>query len=245
MDKKIKVGIIAVLAFFGLGFVINGLFDGLIESSLSKAAHVPVRVGSTRVDLWSQSIALRNLEALNPRGFKERRMLDVPLVAIHFDLPALGKGQLHLKEVRLHLKELSVVKNRDGRLNVNAVKADKAEREKTQQTGRKSKLVIDKLYLTIDRVVYKDFTGSEIPRVSSFEIGIQDRLYTNIENPSVLVGLVMFETLTRTTLSSLAHLELVDFKDQGSLALTEGFGFVKGGGKKVEKAAKGLLESIF
>ena len=245
MNKKLKIGLITALVILGFCLASNGFFDRLVESSLSGVAHVPVRVGSARVNFLSQSITLRNIVVRNPGGFKEKQMLDVPLVAIRFDLSALGRGELHLKEVRLHLRELTVIKNKDGRLNVDAVKADKAEREHARKSGRSSKLVIDGLYLTVDRVVYKDFSVSDPPRVYNFDIGIRDRLYTHIENPSVLFGLIMFETLTRTTLSSLAHLDLVDFKDQASLALYKSLGFVKGGTQKAGKAAKGLLESLF
>src|SRR3989338_3220226 len=140
MNKKIKVLIGVVVVLLVLGWVKDGIFHSIIAASLSKAARVPVRIGSTRVSFMKTAIALKNIRLYNPRSFPEKLMIDATMVAIDFDLGALWKGRLHFEEVKLNLKEVVVVKNRDGRLNVDAVKPSaKEEKKKPAKPSREDR----------------------------------------------------------------------------------------------------------
>ena len=107
------------------------------------------------------------------------------------------------------------------------------------------KLMIDKLSLSIGKVVYKDYSqGGQQPQVQTFDINIQNREYRNIDNPSAIVSLVMFEALTRTSLSRLANLDLDSFKEGGIQALSKGLGVVSDGTDVVQNTTKQLLNLI-
>lgn len=229
-----------------LGAVKNTLIQNVLAGALSRAAHVPVKMSSVNMSFLSGSIRIKNLKVYNPRGFEDKLMLEVPQIYIVFDAGALLKKQMHFKEVDLDLKELVVVKSKDGRLNVNAVKPSEEEsrqiqQDKTKKTAQPPKLQIDKLSLSIGRVVYKDYSGGGAPAVQNFEIHMVKREYNNIHDPKVLVSLIMFEALTNTTLSRLANLDAGLFKDIGSLALKDGMGMVGEGKDALEGTAKKLL----
>jgi len=216
----------------------------MLEGGISKAAHVPVHIGSTHVGLLSSSINLKNIRVYNPKGFPERRMLDAPQLFIHFDLPAFFKSKVHFKQVRINLKELIVIKNRDGRLNVDAAKPTETERNKKEKAkpGKAPEFQIDELHLTIGRVVYKDYSAGPPPQVQTFEIGIQDRVFTNINDPTAVVSLVMFEALTRTTLSRLVNLDISVFKEGASDVLSKSLGLVGDGTGTIQDTAKNILK---
>ncbi len=247
MNRIIKIFVVIAAVLFVLSMTKNFLVQAAIETAVSKAAHVPVHIGSTHVGLIHTSIDLRDIRLENPRSFPERRMLEAPQVAIAFDLPAFFKGQIHFQEVKLNIRELVVIKNRDGNVNVNALKPSQEERSKPQQVqanGKAPVLQIDKLELTIGRVVYKDYSQGGEPITQNFDIDIQNRVYSNIHNPTEVVSLIMFEALTRTTLSRLANLDTGIFKEGASEVLTDGLGLMGDGAGKLESTAKGLL-SLF
>lgn len=239
MNKQVKVAIIVVVAIFGLMIIKNAFFQVAIGTALSKASHVPVRIGSTNVSLLSSSINLKNIKFLNPRHFPERLMMKIQQVFINFEPASLFRGQAHFEEVRLSVQEIIVIKNREGVVNVEAMKPKEGTGKKgaAPKEGKEMKIKIDKLYLTIGRVVYKDYSVGPTPKVEVFEIGLQNREYRNIENPTALVNLIMFEALTHTTLGRLANLDLGEFK-QGFL------GQLEGGPGAVEETARGIL-SLF
>ncbi len=248
MNKIIRLVVIIALLFVGVLFIKNSLFGAVISGALSKAAHVPVEIGSTNIRFLSSAITLKNIKIHNPRSFPDKILLDAPLVSIVFDPPAFFKGQLHFQEVRLNLKEIVVEKNKSGQLNVDAMKPRKEETQKARETKTSSKgapkLLIDNLYMTIGRVVYKDYSRGGEPLVQSFDINMQDKLYRNIDNPTSLMSLIMTETLTRTTLSHLANLDIGSFKEGASSILDNGFNALGDGSSGVEKKVKDIL-SLF
>src|SRR5262245_44005560 len=111
MQKVIKIVVIAAVVLFVLGVVKNTVAQTIVSGTLSNVAHVPVKIGSMKVGFLTSKIDIKKLRVYNPGGFPDKLMIDVPRIFIHFDPPALFKGQAHFKEVTLELKEMVVVKN--------------------------------------------------------------------------------------------------------------------------------------
>ena len=250
MKKIFKPILWVVIVVIVLGVAKNGVTQAVLTSAVSGAAHVPARIGSVNLSFISASIRIKNFRLANPAGFSEKQMMDIPQIFIDFDPKALFKGQAHFEEVRLDLKELVVVKNKEGKLNVDAVKPSAKDKKQSEEKakaasgGKPPKLHIDKLVLSIGQVVYKDYSGGGEPQIQSFNIDIKDREYDNIDNPQQIVSLVMFEELTRTSLSALANLDLGAFKEGGISALSKGLGAVTDGTDTVATTAKQLLGSL-
>ena len=244
MNKIWKLVGVVFAVLVGLTILKNTLTGMILSGALSKAAHVPVSIGSTDVRFSSASISLKNVHILNPSSFPERLLLDAPEVSISFDPMALTKGQAHFREVKLNLKELVVIKNRDGKLNLDAMKPASSEGagKPAGESGKMPKLLIDKLDLTIGRVSYKDYSGGGQPSVQTFNINMQNRTYTGIDNPTALVSLILFEALTRTTLSQIANLDPTIFKQGAMNVLNKGMGLVEGGTDSLKDSTKGILK---
>ena len=251
-SKPIKILLSVVAGVFVLSLMKNSIIQAVIEHSISSAAHVPVHIGRTQAKIFSTAIRLERLRVLNPKGFPEKVMVDAPLVSVDYELPPIFKGQVHFKEVNVNLKELIVIKNREGQLNVNAVKPtpkENAERKEKQNEIQKKKkpmkLKIDRLRLSIGRVVYRDYSGGgSSPTEQIFEVNMRDRVFTDIHDPAVVVNVVMFEALTRTTLSRILSLDTDMFKEGTMNVLSKGFGAVDKGSQTIEKTAEGIL-SLF
>lgn len=245
MNKIIRIVVIFAVLFAGAMFVKNSLFGAVLSHALSKAAHMPVTIGSTRIQFIAASITLKDVKIHNPRSFPDRILLDAPLVSIDFDPPSFFKGQLHFEEMRIHLKEVAVVKNKSGQLNVDIMKPRQEDKEKVKATKKSAKeskkLLIDKLYLTIGHVVYKDYSLGGEPMVQSFDINMQDKLYQNIDNPISLLSLIIKEAIMRTTISRLANIDLGAFKEGASGILGDGFDLLGDGTTGVETTVKDLF----
>ena len=250
MKKLIKLFVIAAIVVVGLGIVKNGIAQVILTSALSKAVHVPVKIKSVNLSFLSASINLKGMNVHNPSGFNDKLLAEIPHIFIDFEPGELLKGRAHFKEVRLDLKEMTVIKNKDGKMNVDSVKPSPTEKRTAKEkakpeTGDKPpKLMIDKLSLSIGRVVYKDYSAGGDPVVQVFDINIKDREYTNIDDPAAIVSLLMFEALTRTTLASLASLDVNAFKEGGIQALSKGLGVVGDGTDIIQNKAKELLNLL-
>ena len=248
MKNLVKVLLAIAALFLLMGLMKNVIAQNILTGAISAVAHVPVKAGGVEVRFSPASIRIKDLKVYNPSGFPDKLMLTMPQVFIDFVPGELLKGRAHLREVRLDLEELVVVRDSKGRLNVDAVKPTEHEKNEARQkakapAGQKApQLFIDKLSLSIGKVVYKDYsTGSAQPSVQTFDINIRNREFRNIDNPTAIVGLLMFEALTRTTLSRLVNLDVNAFKEGGIQALSKGLGLVNDGSEKVQNTTKQIL----
>ena len=250
MKKIVKLVLLIAVVLFALGVAKNALTQAILTSAISGATHVPVRMGGVNLSFLSASIRIKNLQVANPAGYSEKVMVDVPQIFIDFNPGALFKGKAHFEEVKLDLKELVVIKNKEGKLNVESVKPTDREKKESHQKakeaggGKATKLHIDKLSLSIGKVVYKDYSAGGEPSVETFDINIQNREYKDITDPSTVVSLVMFEALTRTSLSRLASLDIDSFKSGGIDALSKSLGVVSDGTDAAATTAKQILGAL-
>lgn len=217
----IAVGILVVLA------VLSAFKDLLIKSAVEKGVELVtglrLEVGAFRVGVFKNIISIKNLILFNPPVFKDRTMLDMPEIYVDYDMASFLGGKVHLREIRVHLKELVVVKNETGELNLNSLNVVKAQKEKippaekTQAAAGAPQIQIDSLRLKIGKAVYKDYSGGGEPSVKEFAVNI-DEIYTDIRDPYSLVSLIVVRSLSKTAISNLANFDINSLK--GAIADT-------------------------
>lgn len=246
MKKPVKIIIAIVVVLFVLSCFKNFLIQTAIGGGVSSAIHLPVSIGSTNASFISSSIKIKNFKLKNPGGFKDRVMVDAPLLFIDFDPSSIGKPKLRFEDVQLNLKEITIVKNAKGEVNVNALKPKQKEGEKSKPVAKKPapKFHIDRLTLTIGKVTYKDYSRGDKPQIEVFDANIHDRVFTNMEDPKAIVSVIMLEALARTSIGALANLDTSFLTDNAEDILNKGLGFAKDGAGTLEESAKGIL-SIF
>ena len=247
--KWIKTVGISLAILLGLDLSKNLLIQTVIGTTLSNTAHVPVSIGSTDLNLFKGSVRIKNLRLSNPKGYSEKWMAEVPEIFVDLDPTVLAKGQIHAQEIRVFVSSFSVIKNKEGKLNIQALKSEVSGGDKEGKakhpvrSAQSPGLKIDKLYLTLGKVFYRDYSHQgPTPEVQEFDLGIQNRLYKNIDNPSAVVSLIVLEAVTRTAISRLANLDLSFFKEKAQGVLSEGLvGIVQEGGSTLGDTAKSLL----
>ena len=210
----------AVLVF---GVAKNVIAKAAIESGVRLITGLRLSIDRMDVGLRRSAVGIRGLKLYNPAGFPDPVMADLPEIFVDYDLGAFLGGKVHLEEVRLNLQEFVVVRDRGGKLNLDALNVVKQSKETKKDKAAAAKqtaapsMRIDALELHIGTVIYKDYTAGGSPRVQKFPVNIHER-YQNITNPYVLGGLVVSRALMQTSIARLANFELGDLQ---SLAHTQ------------------------
>jgi hypothetical protein len=224
MKKLIIVLIVLAVIITGLVIGKNMIAQIVVERGVTMITGLDLRMSRLDIGIFKTSVNIDNLMLYNPRDFEDRVMIDMPNIYVDYDLPAVLKGDVHLYDMRLDLKEFVVVKNKDGKLNLNslkvvqAAKADKKppEREKS----RAMDLQIDNLRLKIKKVVYKDYSAGAKPLVREFNVNI-DESYRNIQDPYSLMGTIVVKALMKTTIAELTNFDLAGLSDKVSNTLSK------------------------
>lgn len=209
MMKLLKRCVIFLLVVLGLLLLFrNFLVKVALEQGVRVATGLTLQVEAVDIPLTRTAFGVRGVKLFNPPAFADPVMLDVPEVYVAYDLPAILKKDLHFQEVRLHLEHLTVVRGKDGVLNLEAFKkfqpagGESAPPSEGALPSKKSPppaLHIDLLVLKAGRVSFKDYSKAAKVEVREFDLNLDERM-ENIRDTNALVQMVILRTLSKTDL---------------------------------------------
>ncbi|MEW6075636.1 MAG: hypothetical protein AB1530_04945 [Candidatus Omnitrophota bacterium] len=227
----VAILVIAVVLFIARNVIVKAAFQGAVKLITG----LQLDIESIRIGAFKSVIDVQGLRLLNPPGFVDKVMLDIPKIYLHYDISSFLRGKIHISALVLAFNEFVVVKNAEGQVNVNTLTALETQgKPQKEKKGKMPELNIDLMQLKIGKVVYKDYFNRAVPAVTEFRININEE-YRNIDNPVALVSLITFKALSHTTVASLANLDLGPLK----LAATES---LKGATKLVSDTASKVVD---
>ncbi|MFZ5802073.1 MAG: AsmA family protein [Candidatus Omnitrophota bacterium] len=190
-----------------------------IEKGTEIATGLPLGIGVLKLDLWNTKIDIERLELSNPKDFEDPTMLDMPKIYLDFDLPAVFKGKTHIEAIMIHLDQFNVIKNKDGKLNLDALKAVSESKKPAPAAEKKPapapQVSIDFLELKIGKVVYKDYSLGEKPVVKEFAINLNEQ-FTDIKDINDLSKIILVKALSGTVIGQLVNFDVSGFASQVS-----------------------------
>lgn len=201
--KKIMVvlGVVIVVGLAALILNRNVLARFIIVDGIKKTTGLDVKID--RMNIGLPHVAISGLKIYNPAGFKERLMADIPEVSVDFDLPAFFKNKVHLGALKIDMKELHVILNEQGKLNVNSL----ALLVPKKGTGKPPEVKIDTLKLKIGKVVYGgDFSFVGVKSME-FDPGI-DETFHDVTNPSEVAAQILRRILARIGIGKFASFDV-------------------------------------
>ena len=193
MKKWLKWFGIALAALVVFSFVRDLALKGIVTAVASRTVGAPVRMDGFSLGLMRQSVRITGLRIYNPPGFPKEPFVEIPLVSVELDPMALLGGKLHLKKVEFTLKELVLVKNKEGKSNLDSLEIAGKQEKGDKKPAQEMELQIDLLKLQMGRLVQKDFSV-EPPLIESHELGIS-KTYKNITSPQQLAALILMEPM--------------------------------------------------
>lgn len=245
-----------VVVFVGLVVFRNQVVSFAIEKGAEKILGLDLDIGSLDIGARQPTIEVRDVVLHNPKGFDDSVMVNVPEVYIAYDLTGLRRGDIAFDEIRLNLSEFVVIRNKDGELNLDSLKAVAKENQGAQVLKDDKEVATDKqpvvniksVQLKLGKVIFKDYTSNPVT-VKEYAINL-NRRYENINNFNAVSKLIVTEVLTRTALSDIANVDLNQLQKSivGNIkSVPEGATQVIGNTtdtiKKTATDLKGLLKS--
>jgi len=197
MKKIATVIVVVIIALFIIGLVKDQIIKSIVTAAIEKNTGTKAAIGGFSLGLLTHSVEIKNFKMYNPSGFPQGLLIDLPYAKVDLDVPAFFKKELHLRELTVELRELDLVKNKQGEMNVDALKVSKErETRKPVSSAKKEEMPmrIDTLNLKIGKIVSKDYTASGEPLISVNDVNIQ-KTYKNITSISQLILLILTEPM--------------------------------------------------
>ncbi len=209
MKKILTVFGIILAVLLVLGFLKDQLIKTAVTTVFSRMTGAPLKIDHLSLGIFSQSIKIEGLRLYNPPGFPSEVMLDAPLIFAQMEVPALLKNQIHLFSLDIKLKEMVIIENKEGKLNVDSLKVvESQKKEGTPGPEKPSKarpsFLIDVARFDLGRVVHKRYKSGEQYTTEAFDLNVKNKVYKNITSPEQLVLLILVEHLKRTAIKNAA-----------------------------------------
>ncbi|MDP3979951.1 MAG: AsmA family protein [Chlamydiota bacterium] len=214
MKKFISISLTVILILvITLALTRNILTKTVLTGAIKTLTGLELNIGKVDIGILNTHAGIQGLVLHNPPDFQDEIMMDLPEIYIDYDLGALLKGKVHLEETRLNLKEFVVIKARDGKLNLDALKiSGKEESEKPAQTkkaeeGKATDFQIDLLELKIGKVIYKDYSSGTEPKIKEYDVNINEQFH-NVTDPKALMNTIVIKALMKTNIAKLIGFDL-------------------------------------
>jgi uncharacterized protein involved in outer membrane biogenesis len=197
MGKTIKIILlIVIVVVLAVWFGRNAAMKSIVSGLVKKSAGVDLKIGSLDAGIISSRVTATNVTVMSPPGFENEPLLKVSGLYAEYEWGPLLKGKLHLKRVNLDVREIVLVKDCRGRLNItevrNALKRRRAEKSgkgnpkqgKKTNSGRDS-FFIDEATVNLGRILYKDYSKGGKPKVSTVPLMISKATFRNVSGDDI------------------------------------------------------------
>ncbi len=210
MKKSYLVLIIFVVVVLALVIGKNLVIKNVFKGGVKTLTGLRMRIEKAEVGIFSTRVALKGLELYNPPGFPDKVMINMPELYVDYNLGEILKKKIHLNELRINLKEFVVIKNKDGKLNLdslNVVKDTKKEVGQKKKPKPDGSFQIDVMSLKIDKVIFKDYTAGDKPRVTEYPVKINEK-FTNINDPKKVANVIIVKAIMNTAIANLTNFDV-------------------------------------
>lgn len=197
MKRNLKIAFVIIICLFALAILKDAIIKSIVSVAATQVTGAKTEIRGLSFGVFSHSVRIKGFKMYNPEGFSKNILIDLPKVAVNYDLLSLLKGKLHLVRLDIELYQLAVEKNKDGKLNVDSLKVSQQEQRETtkKKPAKPVALQIDLLNLKINRIVYNDYGGAgEKPAVKIYDIDIE-KTYKNITSAEQLAVLILSEPM--------------------------------------------------
>ena len=160
--------------------------------SVAENTGLRAEIGSVTSGLRAPFLRVQNVKLFNPPEFGGGLLLDAPEFYARFDAALAAVGRLHFKEMRLNIAELTVIRDAQGRLNLDHLEKEYRKRDEErrrrrhgQHTNEMEFAGIDRLDVSIGAIHYLDQLKAKNSR--TVRIGLTNEVTTTIKTEDDLL----------------------------------------------------------
>ncbi|MEI7730291.1 MAG: hypothetical protein WCO56_12005 [Verrucomicrobiota bacterium] len=197
LAKWLLGGFLVLIALLVIGLLsMDTIARWVAEAQLKHQTGLDIKIGKLEVGIFHPRFRIEHLVAYNRPEFGGSPMVVMPELLIEYDRDAMLSHTLHLNRLRLNLAEFHLVENATGLVNVAALydamttKAPslKEENPKFSDFNRLKMQFggIDSLEITVGK--FKNTRLLSQPEVSEYEIGLSNRVFTNLQTELSLLS---------------------------------------------------------
>lgn len=229
MKTAFRIIVILVVVLAVVLAARNVIVKFVVEKGVEAATGLPLNIQKLDLGLSATHIEISGLNLLSSKEFNNEVMFSSPEIFVDYDLGAILRGKIHLEDIRLDFERLVIIKNKEGNMNLDALKPKTGEEgkeapaQKPKEGGAQTKaepprVKIDHLEIKVGKIIYKDYSQGPEPVIKEYNVNISEEM-NNVTDPQNLLGVIAAQAMAKTALTSLGDFNIDAFK--GELVVPE------------------------
>lgn len=155
------------------------LLPGIAVSTIQARTGFVVKVEKVSLNPFTGRVAIEGAVVENPAGWPATEFLTLRRFKADAEFQPLFSHRLVVDELIIDIAKLSLVRNKDGRLNAEVFRAglagETAKTETPKPSGRRTGFLIRHLVLKFDRLVMADHSGRK-PVIRDYDLQLEQEL---------------------------------------------------------------------
>jgi len=201
MNKVPRIILIVVISLFALAIIKDFAIKSVVSLVATQVTGAKVSINWMSVGVLRQSVKISGFKMYNPKDFPKGVLVDLPKLTVNYDVASILKGKLHLSLLDINLKEIGLIKNKEGKLNVDSLKVAQQKPAKEEKPAKQMPMQIDVMNLEMGRIVSKDYSVGAEPAISVYDINLK-KTYKNITSAQQLAALIISEPMKQAGIRS-------------------------------------------
>ena len=152
----------------------------LMEARIRSQSGMDVRIGRVEIGLVSPTFRMEGFKLYNPAEFGGSVLMEIPELYMEYDRDAASRQELHFKLVRLNISQINVVRNAQGRTNLEGLQAVQAQQAGGNAAAGVDFKGIDQLSLTLGKMGLIDLRDPKQNRELVF--GVKDEVVPRVRS---------------------------------------------------------------
>lgn len=180
--------VVLVILVMALLLLKDRIFQSLVQSRLEKSTGMKVSLRHAEVELLTGKMRFDGLQLFNPVEFGGTPFIDLEQLEVEIDRGALKERQLYFRLLHINLTQLNIVEDKQGRLNLQAIKEQLERKSGESKPGKPSdgKVAlpmkftgVETLKLSLGKVRKTNLNYPDKPVETDF--AVQNQVMTNIK----------------------------------------------------------------
>ena len=184
--------LLAIVLVIGLLLLKDTLARSFAEQQIRRSTGFDAKIGRLQLGLFEPRLHIDDLTLYNPSDFGGSPFLDAPDIQAEYVPSELALGRVHLKFLRLNLRELNLVES-NGRTNLlellHAITPEPAATRSSPRFGRYSFTGIDLLNLSIGRIRYTDLRRPK--RSQDIQLALENHIVRNVRSEEDFANIIL------------------------------------------------------
>ena len=219
---------LAILLFSSFLIIKNLKIKEIVEKQIEESLGIDVSIERMEFSPLLAHIGASGITIYNPGDFEEKELAYIDAIHFIFDpVEMLTRKKPNIYILGLSLKRLNIIKNQEGKVNIEEINPLKNENAALQD---KTPYYFDVIVLSVGQVRLVDYSGTN-KKEHIYPININNATFISLKDEQDVVKMIISKAIENTDIGKIINLKIIPVVSQIGDTFNSAWGTARTGAK--------------